>query len=102
MNQLVEKGLAYPCFCSDDEITAMKEEAERRGLPPIYRFLPLSSPLEAVPFLCRRGYLVQHTRYTGRLLAASLTLLFIDAHVHVAQSGRSNGTWQRVEASKGG
>eukprot|EP00884_Botryococcus_braunii_P019045 jgi/Botrbrau1/5824/Bobra.0366s0009.1 len=37
VDQLVEKGLAYPCFCTDDEITAMKEEAERRGIPPIYR-----------------------------------------------------------------
>lgn len=38
VDQLVEKGLAYPCFCSDEEITAMKEEAERKGIPPIYRF----------------------------------------------------------------
>lgn len=34
---LVEKNLAYPCFCSDDEITAMKEEAEKLKIPPIYR-----------------------------------------------------------------
>jgi glutamyl-tRNA synthetase len=37
VDRLVEEGRAYPCFCTDDEITAMKAEAEAKSLPPIYR-----------------------------------------------------------------
>lgn len=33
---LVEKGLAYPCFCTDDELEAMKKEAEENKMPPVY------------------------------------------------------------------
>jgi len=28
---LVEKGLAYPCFCSEDELSALREEQEKEG-----------------------------------------------------------------------
>jgi glutamyl-tRNA synthetase len=28
VDQLVEAGLAYPCFCTDEELEAMKKEAE--------------------------------------------------------------------------
>ena len=34
--QLVEEGYAYPCFCTDEELTAMKEEQEAKKLPPKY------------------------------------------------------------------
>jgi len=37
VDQLVAEGKAYPCFCTDEEIDAMKAEAEEKGLPPIYR-----------------------------------------------------------------
>lgn len=37
VDQLVERGLAYPCFCTDEELEAMKKEAEAAKLPPIYR-----------------------------------------------------------------
>ena len=37
VDQLVERGLAYPCFCTDEELEAMKKEAEEKKLPPIYR-----------------------------------------------------------------
>lgn len=37
VDRLVEAGLAYPCFCTDEEIDAMKREAEEKKLPPIYR-----------------------------------------------------------------
>ena len=37
MDELVEKDLAFPCFCSDEEIDESRREAERDGLPPIYR-----------------------------------------------------------------
>ncbi|HZK02615.1 MAG TPA: glutamate--tRNA ligase [Anaerovoracaceae bacterium] len=33
---LVEKGLAYPCFCTEDEIQMIREEQERAGENPGY------------------------------------------------------------------
>lgn len=33
---LVEKGLAYPCFCTSDELKQMREEQEKRKLRPGY------------------------------------------------------------------
>lgn len=37
VDKLVASGAAYPCFCTDEEIDAMKAEAEALKLPPIYR-----------------------------------------------------------------
>ena len=37
VDRLVADCKAYPCFCTDDEITAMKADAETKSLPPIYR-----------------------------------------------------------------
>ncbi|MEW5305233.1 MAG: hypothetical protein WDW36_007789 [Sanguina aurantia] len=37
VDKLVAEGKAYPCFCSDAEIDAMKKEAEELKIPPIYR-----------------------------------------------------------------
>lgn len=34
--QLVDEGYAYPCFCTDKELTMMKEEQEAKKLPPKY------------------------------------------------------------------
>jgi glutamyl/glutaminyl-tRNA synthetase len=31
VDKLVEAGLAYPCFCTDEELEAMKKEAEVRS-----------------------------------------------------------------------
>jgi len=39
VNKLVDDGLVYPCFCTDEELAEMKAEAERKSLPPIYRFV---------------------------------------------------------------
>ena len=36
MLRLVQEGKAYPCFCTDEEITQMKAEAEAESRPPIY------------------------------------------------------------------
>jgi len=36
VDELVEQGLAYPCFCTDEELEAMKKEAEDKKLPPVY------------------------------------------------------------------
>lgn len=33
---LVEKGLAYPCFCSEEEIAALRERQEKQGVTPGY------------------------------------------------------------------
>lgn len=37
VDRLVEDGVAYPCFCTDEELEAMKKDAEEKKLPPIYR-----------------------------------------------------------------
>ena len=37
VNKLVDDGLVYPCFCTDEELTEMKADAEKKNLPPIYR-----------------------------------------------------------------
>ena len=37
VERLVARGQAYPCFCTDEELAAMKADAEARNLPPIYR-----------------------------------------------------------------
>ena len=37
VDELVARRLAYPCFCTDKELEAMKRDAEAKGLPPIYR-----------------------------------------------------------------
>ena len=34
---LVEQGIAYPCFCTDEELEVMKKDAEEKKLPPVYR-----------------------------------------------------------------
>ncbi|KAI5064195.1 hypothetical protein GOP47_0020865 [Adiantum capillus-veneris] len=34
--QLVESGHAYKCFCTDEELEAMREEAKAKNLPPKY------------------------------------------------------------------
>jgi glutamyl-tRNA synthetase len=37
VSRLVAEGKAYPCFCTDAELEAMKAEAEEKKLAPIYR-----------------------------------------------------------------
>jgi glutamyl-tRNA synthetase len=34
--QLLEKGMAYPCYCTPEELEAMREEARAKNLPPRY------------------------------------------------------------------
>ncbi len=38
-NQLVKSGHAYKCYCSQDELSKMREEAKAKGLPPSYNGL---------------------------------------------------------------
>jgi len=35
-NELLKKGFAYKCYCSEDEIKEQKEKAKKKGLPFIY------------------------------------------------------------------
>jgi len=35
-DRLVQAGLAYPCFCTDQELEAMRQRAEEEGRPPHY------------------------------------------------------------------
>ena len=37
VDKLVAEGKAYPCFCTDEELEAMRAEAEANKLPPVYR-----------------------------------------------------------------
>ena len=36
VNQLLEKGFAYKCYCSDKEINEQKDNAKQKKLPYIY------------------------------------------------------------------
>ena len=38
VDKLVDDGLVYPCFCTDEELAEMKADAEKKSLPPIYRY----------------------------------------------------------------
>ena len=51
VNKLVEDGLVYPCFCTDEELAEMKAEAEKKSLPPIYRWH--SIPQVFVSLICK-------------------------------------------------
>ncbi len=53
--QLLEKGLAYPCFCSPQELQTMREEAMAKGLPPLYdrRWRNADQALPDAPFSLR-------------------------------------------------
>jgi glutamyl-tRNA synthetase len=35
-DKLIDKGHAYPCFCTEEVLTAKKEYAEKHNLPPVY------------------------------------------------------------------
>lgn len=37
VQQLVDRDVAFPCFCTDEEIERARKEADARGLPPVYR-----------------------------------------------------------------
>jgi len=37
VEELVQKGVAFPCFCSDLEIEQARKDAQERNLPPVYR-----------------------------------------------------------------
>jgi glutamyl-tRNA synthetase len=37
VQELREKGLVFPCFCTNDELAEQKRRAEELKLPPIYR-----------------------------------------------------------------
>lgn len=55
VDDLVERKLAYPCFCTDEELKQMKEEAEAKKLPPIYRGPWASASQEEVDEMLAKG-----------------------------------------------
>jgi glutamyl-tRNA synthetase len=36
VDELLDKGLAYPCYCTPEEVDAMRQEAQKNKLPPKY------------------------------------------------------------------
>ncbi|ABC22401.1 glutamate--tRNA ligase [Rhodospirillum rubrum] len=55
-HELVAKGLAYRCYCTPDELTAMREEQKAKGLPPRYNGLwrdrdPSEAPAGVAPVI---------------------------------------------------
>ena len=36
IDELLNKGLAYPCYCTSEEVDAMRKEAQKNKLPPKY------------------------------------------------------------------
>ena len=55
VDQLVAAGKAYPCFCTDEELEAMKKDAEEKKLPPIYRGKWASASAEEVAEMMAQG-----------------------------------------------
>ena len=53
---LLDQGKAYRCYCSPEELTAMREEAQAKGLPPRYNGMwrdrdPNSAPEAIAPVI---------------------------------------------------
>ena len=36
VDQMIKANQAYPCFCTDEELDAMRKDAELEGRPPVY------------------------------------------------------------------
>lgn len=72
--ELLEKGLAYKCFCSKEELEKAREEAVRKGLPPRYRGACRGLSKEAVRDLETKG-----TPYVLRFRSLEKKIVFDDA-----------------------
>ena len=59
VQDLVARNLAFPCFCSDEEIEESRRESEARGLPPIYRGRWANASKEVSHALCTMTKQVQ-------------------------------------------
>ena len=44
IKKLLECGAAYRCFTSEDEISELREEQKKKGLPPKLSLIHISSP----------------------------------------------------------
>eukprot|EP00210_Caulerpa_lentillifera_P009538 g9096.t1 len=56
VDKLVELNLAYPCFCTDEELKKMKAESEEKKLPPIYRGKWATASKEEVSEMMESGH----------------------------------------------
>jgi glutamyl-tRNA synthetase len=72
--ELLEKGLAYKCFCSREELEKAREEAVRKGLPPRYRGTCRGLSREAVRDLEEKGM-----PYVLRFRSLEKKIVFNDA-----------------------
>lgn len=55
VDKMVAAGKAYPCFCTDEELEAMKKDAEEKKLPPVYRGKWASASAEEVAEAMAKG-----------------------------------------------
>eukprot|EP00240_Pyramimonas_obovata_P000457 CAMPEP_0118934974 /NCGR_PEP_ID=MMETSP1169-20130426/14622_1 /TAXON_ID=36882 /ORGANISM="Pyramimonas obovata, Strain CCMP722" /LENGTH=589 /DNA_ID=CAMNT_0006877941 /DNA_START=70 /DNA_END=1839 /DNA_ORIENTATION=+ len=54
-DKLVASGAAYPCFCTDEELAAMKAEQEAKKLPPKYAGKWATASAEEVQEMMDKG-----------------------------------------------
>ncbi|GAB2267563.1 Glutamate--tRNA ligase, chloroplastic/mitochondrial [Dionaea muscipula] len=53
--KLLESGYVYRCFCSNEELEKMKEDAKLKGLPPVYAGKWANAPEEDVKKELEKG-----------------------------------------------
>lgn len=80
---LVEKGHAYYCYCSPEELDAMKQDAVAKGLPPVYNGLwrdkdPSTAPKGVNPVIRlkvpREGETIIHDSVQGSVTVENAQL----------------------------
>ena len=76
-NELLARGQAYYCYCSQEELAAMREEARSKGLPPRYNGMwrdrdPSEAPAGVAPVIRIKaplsGEIVVHDHVQGEVV----------------------------------
>ncbi|MEO8757447.1 MAG: glutamate--tRNA ligase, partial [Devosia sp.] len=76
-NELLKRGQAYHCYCSQDELAQMREEARSKGLPPRYNGMwrdrdPSEAPRGVAPVIRIKaplaGEIVVHDHVQGEVV----------------------------------
>jgi len=83
-DELIERGVAYRCFCSEEELEAKRKEAEAAGRPPHYDLACYRRPPENVRALVDGG-----TPYAVRFHVPE------DGDVTIDDQIRGQVTWRR-------
>jgi len=77
VDELLQRGMAYRCYCTPEELEAMRKQAEAEGKPPVYNgYWRDRDPSEAPPGVkpairlktARTGETVIEDRVQGRVL----------------------------------